>query len=116
MMRQAVFLFVSLALAGRVSGQAVVQCANWAGQFDEMNRVCCADQPGGECATGESNQRALTRRQTDTHTHGARAHTVLSVVVLCCLLLCVAYVRGCGRRLPARLQRAVRVDLCYLLG
>ncbi len=92
MMRQAVFLFVSLALAGRVSGQAVVQCANWAGQFDEMNRVCCADQPGGECATGESNQRALTHRQTDTHTHththGARAHTVLSVVAVLPSLMC----------------------------
>eukprot|EP01043_Picozoa_sp_COSAG02_P027038 COSAG02_NODE_1576_length_11868_cov_82.967117_12_plen_102_part_00 len=63
LMRQAVLLFVLLALAGRVSGQAVVQCANWAGQFDEMNRVCCADQPGGECATGKSKQRALLQTE-----------------------------------------------------
>jgi hypothetical protein len=44
------------ALGGAVSlgvyAQDVVQCANWAGQFDEMNRVCCADQPGGECPNG----------------------------------------------------------------
>jgi hypothetical protein len=54
MMRAAAGLLGSLVLGllpGAVA-QDVVQCANWAGQFDEMNRVCCADQPGGVCPNG----------------------------------------------------------------
>ena len=35
-----------------MGGMDVVMCGSWTEKLDEMNRVCCAEEPGGECPSG----------------------------------------------------------------
>ena len=37
---------------GSVGGEDLVICGQWSEKLDDMNEVCCADEPGGQCANG----------------------------------------------------------------
>ena len=37
---------------GSLGGIDTVMCSGWTLRLDEMNRVCCAEEPNGECPNG----------------------------------------------------------------